>query len=272
MWRKSIFFILFLLLPFTVKAIEVQPWFGDVYEFNFLSKYAYTHFSHVDGAITPLASPSNDNLLYFDLEFPFSPQWSVDVDLQFIDTPRQSFSYSTTATQFRYLWLDDIVGDFMSLATGASVRFASERSIKDISSLIHGSVAFLANLSIGKEIDYFEYWHFRIWAYGGIGVANKGSPWINGIIGLEGNYDEKHKFGIFVDAMHGYGKNHTIDISNFNGYGVVRQKSVDIGFRYGLQLGVFGTIRAEYIRRLDAKLCPSNVNTFVASYLLPFSF
>ena len=47
-------FLYALLLPFIpMAALEVQPWFGDVYEFHFLGSFAYSRFSSFQDAVPP---------------------------------------------------------------------------------------------------------------------------------------------------------------------------------------------------------------------------
>ncbi len=259
-------------LVFSLSALEKQPWFGDVYEFHFLSGYRYSHYSRVQGALVPLKSPSNDQLLFTALDFSFSPEWSVDADLEFAHTPRQDFSFRSTAFQARYLWMDDIVGDAFSFATGLDARFVSEKSVRDISSAYHGNIEFEGNFSLGKEWDSFQFWRFRTWAFASVGIANLGSPWVKAVFALEGNLQDEHKWAFFVEGIHGYGKQTRLDIDRFKGYGRVRQKALDVKFRYGYRLGVWGTIRLEYERRVLSKRGPKDVNSFIISYLLPFSF
>ena len=55
-------------------------------------------------------------------------------------------------------------------------------------------------------------------------------------------------------------------------YAKIREKAIDLGFRYGYRLGVYGTLRFTYFRRVLARSCPAEVNAFIFSYLLPFSF
>ncbi len=263
---------LFLAVFASAHSLEYKPWLGEVYEFHFLPKYAYSFYSSVEGSLQPLGSTSNDNLLYFGLEFPFTPEWSVDADLEFVDTPRQSFSFRSTALQLRYLWLDDIVGDSVSLTTGANIRVVSPRSLHDVSCPYYGNTDFQVNISIGKEYDQIEFWRLRLWGFGSVGIANRGSPWFEGKIGFDGNYDERHKWGIYVLGQHGFGRKNYVNIDHFHGYASIRNKFIDIGFFYGYKFRVYGTLKAEYDRRVLAKRCPQRVNTFIVSYSLPFSF
>jgi hypothetical protein len=263
---------LILLLPFTLFSLEKQPWLGDIYEFHYLGGYAYSRFHKVQGAVDQLTSPYNVNLLFSGLDFSFSPDWSVDADVEFADTSFRSFQFRSFGIQGRYLWLDDIIGDWASLVTSFSARIVSPNMLKDVSTPYHGNVDLELSISLGKELDSFRFWRFRFWGFGLIGIANRGSPWLRGGAFFEGNLDDTHKWALYLLGSHGYGRKRSIDIANFRGYGRIRQKSIDIGARYGYRMGVWGTLRFDYLRRVKASLCPENVNTFVISYLLPFSF
>ncbi len=265
-------FLSLLLVPFYLGALETQPWFGDVYEFHFLGSYAYSQFSTVQNGIPQLTSPFQSNLVYLGLDFSPSPEWSVDTDLQVADTTQEGFYFRTWGLQGRYLWLDDIVGDPITFTTGANLRVMSTTSLHDVSSPYHGNVDFECNFALGKEFDVADSCRFRLWGYGALGQANRGSPWVRAILAFETNIEDAHKMGLFASGTNGYGANRLVFIDHFNGYGKIRQKSIDLALRYGYRIGVWGTIRVEYQRRVLAKSCPQNVNTFVLSYLLPFSF
>ena len=268
-------FLLRLFLPlFPVFAfvIEYQPWFGNVYEFNFLSRYAYSYFSSVNSSLKPLGSTSHDHLLYFDLEFPSSSVFSMDADIEFTRTPRQTFSFRSCALQARYSFFDDNIGDTISLAVGGNIRYTSSKSLRDISCPYYANCDFEGTVALGKEFSKDDYWRIRMWGTGGIGIGNRGSPYFLGICALEGMLREESKWGIFAIGTHGYGRKTYVDIDHFYGYANIREKSVDIAGRYGHRLGVWGTLSFEYRRRVYAKCCPKDVNTFAINYLLPFSF
>lgn len=264
--------IFFFLWPIWGFCLEVQPWFGDVYEFHFLGTYAYSYFDRVQNGVPQLTSTFESNVVSLALDFSPSPEWSVDADLQFADTTKENPNFRSSAIQARYLWKDDIVGDRLSLATGVSSRFINTASLRDVSCPYHSHLDFEVNVSLGKELEASECVRFRTWGFGAIGHGIRGSPWVRAILSLEANVDDQHKFAIYAEGMNGYGRHTTVYIDDFNGYGKIRQKSIDVGFRYGYRIGVWGTLRAEYSRRLLAKSCPQVVNTFTFSYLLPFSF
>jgi len=255
----------------SASALEVQPWFGDVFEFHFLSSYSYSRFTKVQGGRPQLTEPFNVNLLYFDLDFSPSPEWAIDTDLQFADTTQQNFNFRTWALQARYLWLDDIIGDRVSLATGANLRITPSYALHDISCPSRANADFEANFSIGKEFEASDSWLVRLWGFGAIGHANRGSPWVRAIVSLETNCDDQHKLAFYAAGNNGYGKRSHVRTEDFDGYAKIRCKSIDVGVRYGYRVGVWGTLRVEYTRRVLAKAYPADINTLTISYLLPFS-
>ncbi len=259
------------LLPFLGCALEHQPWFGDVFEFHFLGRYSYSQFNSFQNARPPLHEIFQAHLVYLGLDFSPSPVWSLDGDMQFADTTEMSFNFRTFALQSRYLWLDDIVGDPISLASGLSARLTSSKSLKDISCPSHAVLDFELNFSLGKELEASNNWLFRFWGFGAVGHANRGSPWVRGIVSVETNIDDRHKWALYAEGINGYGRRVHVDIDHFFGYAKIREKAIDLGIRYGRSLDVWGTLRFEYIRRVLAKSAPQNVNTFMVSYLLPFS-
>ncbi len=259
------------LIPFLGCALEHQPWFGDVFEFHFLGRYSYSQFHSFQNAIPPLDEIFQAHLIYLGLDFSPSPVWSLDADMQFADTTKMSFNFRTFALQARYLWLDDIVGDPVSLVSGFSTRITSTRSLKDISCPSHAVLDFELNFALGKELEASNSWLFRFWGFGAIGHANRGSPWVRGIVSIETNIEDRHKWALYAEGINGYGRRIHVDIDHFFGYAKIREKAIDLGIRYGRSLDVWGTLRFEYIRRVLAKSAPENVNTFMVSYLLPFS-
>lgn len=252
------------------QALEVQPWFGDVLEFHFLGSYAYSWFHSVQNSRPHFHQFFQSNVVYGGLDFSPTPVWSIDGDLQFADTSAMSFNFRSAALQARYLWLDDIVGDPISLTTGASVRLTNTRSLKDVSCPSHGNVDFEVNFSLGKELDVSDTWRYRLWAFGAIGHANRGSPWVRAIAAFEMNIADLHKWAIYASGINGYGRHIHIDVDHFFGYARIREKAIDLGVRYGYRMGVWGTLRVDYLYRVLAKSAPQNVNTVMIGWLLPF--
>ena len=259
-------------LSSSLSALEVQPWFCDVYEFDLTTSYAYSRFNTVQGGVPQLTSPFNVNVAQVGLEFSPAPEWSLDAEAQVADTSAVSFNFRSGAFQVRYLWLDDIVGDSISFDTGFSTRATSSRSLRDISCPSHGNVDFELNFSLGKELDTSDNWRWRLWGFGAVGHANRGSPWVRAILAIETKLQEIHKLGLYAWGSNGYGRHSHLSTTNFYGYGKIRQKSIDLSLSYSCQIGVWGTLRFDVARRVLAKVCPQNVTTGAISFIFPFSF
>jgi hypothetical protein len=269
---KKILFLLVVLFPTLAFTLEVEPWGGNVYQFHFLSQYSYSRFTKVNHAVDPLTHPFHANTLYFDLEFAPSSSWDLDMDVRFSESSKEKFSFRTTAIQARYIILDDIVGDMISLMTGLHLRYVSPQSLRDISDPYHGAFEGEVSLSLGREWASNEDYFIRVFGFGCFGQSISGAPWFREIFGLEGKIHHEHKVALFLEALQGFGGHHEIDINHFHGYGQIHERFVDATFRYGYQFGVYGTLRLEYSRRFFARICPSQTNTFTVAYLLPFSF
>jgi hypothetical protein len=260
-----------LLFSFSAFALEEQPWFGDCLEFHYLGSYAYSFFDKVQNGIPQLTSTFESNVITMGLDFSPTPDWSIDWDIQAAATTQEEFNFRSAAMQARYLWLDDIIGDPISLATGANVRFTNTASLHDVSCPSRSHCDFEINLSLGKEFDVSDSFAWRTWGFAAVGHGIVGSPWVRAILAFETNYNDKHKLGFFAEGCNGYGAHRRVFIDDFDGYARIRQKNIDLSARYGYRLGVWGTLRFEYVRRVLAKSCPQDVNTFIFSYMLPFS-
>lgn len=253
-------------------GIEIQPWFGNIYEFSFFTKYTFSTFSKVNASTTPFQGTEKDHLLYFDLEFPFSSELSMDVDLEFMDSRAEHFNFRSAALQARYCFLDDIIGDPFAFIAGLNFRGVAKAFTHDISTFYPGIANFEATLSLGKEFTKDESWRFRLWGVGAFGIAEKGSPWVRAKVSFEGNHEEAFRWAFFARGYHSYGRHAHIDLNNFHGYGSIRAKVIDLGGKIGYRFDVFGTLSVEYKRRVFAKRAPEQVNFYSVAYLLSFSF
>lgn len=262
---------LLLLLPISLFGLEMEPWFCNIWEFTFTPSYTYGRFHHVQNGHPRLKSPFNEHILAFDLAVPPSPNWEIDADVEFADTTRQSMGLRSGALQARYLWLDDVVGDAVSLTTGLSARGVSRHGLKDISCPYHSQANFEVNTSIGREWDCGFDWRTRVYGFGAIGMANRGYPWARAFATFEGNIQSAHRFGIFAEGFFGFGNESRVKTDHFNGYAFIRHRNIDLGLKYTYAFEIWGRLSFAYTRRLYARSFPENVNFFTVSYMLPFS-
>jgi hypothetical protein len=267
----SKFFKLFLITPLSLFALDQVPWFCTLWEFTLTPKYTYSRYPRVQNGVPPQQHPSNDHLLAFDLAVSPSPDWQVDGEIEFADTPIQSMGFRSGAFQAKYRWLDDLIGDPVSLTTGAVIRGVSSHSLRDVSCPYHSHFNMEVNAVVGREWDHGFDWRVRIFSGGALGMGNRGYPWASGFGVVEGQIRSKHRLGFSIGASFGMGPHRKVDVDHFNGYAFIHHQNVDVGVRYTYVIPIWGHLSLSYARRVFARSFPEKVNFLTVEYRLPFS-
>ncbi len=270
MVKKALFLVTFY-LRFSLYSLNTQPWYDDIWEFTFAPSYTYDYFSRVQNGRPQLETGLNNHLLVFDLAFSPSPLWEVDGGIEFADTSSQKTSFRSGALQIRYLWLDDVTGDPVSLTTGVNFRAVSPRSLKDLNTPYHAEFDFEFNASLGREWSRRTLWYLRAYAFASGGIGNRGFPWLCFLGKIEGNIKKAHRLGTFAEGYFGFGDKNTVNTKHFNGYGLIRHRSIDLGGEYTYIFPVSGRLSFSYTHRLYAHAFPQAVKFFTIKYLFPFS-
>lgn len=255
-----------------IAAFEEKPWLGDFLDFYLDTSYTFYRFRHVQDAVKQPKHASNNHLVAFDLGFfPFDG-WEAAAELEFAETPRQPYGWRSIAVQVRNRWLNDIMGDPISLTTGFNIRTVSHKSVKDISSPYAAPWDFEANCSIGNEWSHGAHWYMRWYGVGALGQGNQGSPWTRGKLAFELNRDNHHQVFFFGDGYWGFGHRRRVKIKHFHGWGKYDHSSVDLGAGYRYVTDVWGYFWIEYAHRVFARSYPQAQNAIQVGYHLPFSF
>ncbi len=269
---KKCYALLLLLSPALAYGFQEKPWLGEVWCCEFNADFTYSRYHEVEGAVKQLRSPSNDKVETFDLSLIPSSCLDVQFELEFADTLRESFGLRSSAIQGRYLWMNDVAGDPFSWTTGLSVRKATRRSLKDVSTPYHSEVNIELNSAFGKEWCQQAFWTTHLWGLVGVGIANHGSPWLRALAVYEKNWNDRHRLGFFSEGFFGFGKKEHVDINHFDGWGKFHHQSVDVGVLYRYHTDTWGEVTVAYTRRVFAHVFPQNVNFITIAYNLPFSF
>lgn len=255
-----------------LNALETQPWLGTVYEWQWKGQFTYDRYRKVNNASVQLSHPSNDKFYVMDLSFTPSPSFDFEAEVEFADTPRQSFGLQSYALQGRYLWLDDISGDPYSLITGFSVREVSRRSLHDVSCPYHSDWNFELTTAVGKEWSKQGWWTTHAYALAGIGIANHGAPWIRALAVIEANRENRNRLRAALEGYFGLGGKEHPNVDHFNGWAHFHHQSIDLAVGYAHHMPIWGTFGVRYAYRLFAHAFPENVHFLTLFYHLPFSF
>lgn len=268
-------FFLFLLLlsfgPSYLNAFEIRPWYPTIYEFEFRPSFTIQHYPTVDNGINPRHYSSTDEILSLNLGIPFTPNWDIQVETEFSNTRKFSFGFLSGGVQLRYLLLDDIVGDPVSLTIGGSYRGVPHRRIEDVSTPYHFISNFEFHSAVGKELARGRTWIFRTFAFLGVGIANKGSPWLRPLLSFETNIKDRHQLQLYAEGYFGFGDQTFVNVRRFSGYQNIEHRSVDAAFVYRYLFDFWGCLEFQYLRRVYAHSYPDRLNAFTVTYRLPFS-
>lgn len=252
-------------------SYETQPWFGEVYEARLDTFYTYSRYTHVNHAKHRLKHPSNDQLVTLDLGMTVSPEIDLAVEAEFAYTPRMPFGLRSGAARMRYLFLDDVSGDPISLTAGLELRGATGRSLRDVSSPYHAAFNAELQSAVGKEWSRGPHWLYRTYGLVAIGQANRGYPWVRSLISFLANIKNHHRFQIFSEGYFGFGDQKEVNIRHFNGWAKIQHRSIDVGASYAYHFRQWGTLSLSYARRVYAHSFPQSVNYATLEYNLPFS-
>lgn len=267
--RRLVYSLIIFLLPMMGWTVEYQPWIGNYLEFEWRSalRYQYIHDlssrSHLESYL------SNDWFASTGLSFAAKPNFSLDVEGVAAWTRKQHGAIDQIRLNGRYVWLDDIAGDPVSLTTGASFIQSFSWSLKDISSFHHGRSEAELFFSVGKEWAKGEAWLSRLWAMGALGAAERGSPWLRFHIAYAARLCCHHEFEVFTRTLWGLGHK-PLCRHHFHGYGPIQHQSMDIGFRYHYLIDFFGSLSIEYANRVYARNFPLATHQIQLSVLYLF--
>lgn len=256
----------------TLFATEYKPWFGPEKLFEIRTPIRYQNYQRVETGDCRTKFHSNDYFLSGSISITPRPLWNGEFECTLGQTTTNGFNIIDEKATIRYLILDDVVGDPVSLTTGLSISHVHPRALHDVSIFHHGRAEFEYHIAIGKEFPCEQFWNVRVWSILGIGVANRGDPWIRWNVSWEKNWWNRHQVHFFANSLWGLGHNKLFVASPFSGYAFVRHQHVDLGFRYTYFLfPPYGTISLEYFNTIYARNAPVNVNSIQLSLLIPLN-
>lgn len=254
----------------------MKPWLDKTFEFQPQGSCFLQTYDKVDGSHGHSHRHATDCFyglavglpIYYPGDFVF--QGDIQLETTFANTRHRSFGLDNVKLTARYLFMDDISEDPVSVMFGVTGIQALRQALNDLGSFHHGLIEGEVHVSIGKECSDMEFWASRWWTVLAIGQADVGSPWLRVNAVWEKNLCNQHHFKLFMNTLWGLG-NRSLHLNrHFHGYGSIRHQSVDIGFHYGYWFEYGVELSVEYTRRVYAKNFPENVNIFQVAFSYPF--
>jgi hypothetical protein len=262
--------ILALLLPFALGATELAPWYGRSLE---IEPRATALFQYFRSIATPFPQTK---YISFGQFYTLSAASSYDrvgaeVELTMATTPVRTFGFDAFRATGRYLLLDDVIGDWISITAGTTLSASCRPAVRDISAFHHGNFEIEGHLAFGKECSCHSFWVSRWWGLFALGMASRGCPWMRTDFTLERNFWDCSSWQVFVHTLWGCG-DYNIDLRRgFEGYGLIKHRSVDLGFRASTLFGSSGGIVSFQIaQRLYAWNFPKYATLAFLRFTYPF--
>ena len=266
-WTKSFCFCL--MLPIALLATDLKPWFSKDFELQPGTSLLYQHYDYVAAPYKSVRHRGRDG--FYSLSMGLSAlDYSGEVEGILARTRRQKFDCDSLKLTGRYRLMNDLVGDPVSLTGGITVIQAFKHSVTDISSFHHGEIEMEIHAAAGKEETSENIWSSRQWGLIGIGMADRGWPWLRTHTAWEKNFCDRYQLGFFIETLWGFGKRSLHRDCPFHGYGSINHQSVDIGVKYQCQ-NLYGRLTFEARYRAYARNFPKQTAQFLIQMVFPIS-
>ena len=266
---KKIILFLFLVGLNNLSATELAPWYPRNLELQPKVSYAFQTYRDINTHHGNKKRPSDSSFVNLSLSGALSI-YAAEIEVNFAETAHRTFTFSDVRLTGRYQFLDDVIGDPVSLVAGVTVIQDLRLARQDLSCFYHGGIEGEFTLAVGKECVCEQFWTSRLWGVAGIGIADIGSPWLRFDAQWDNNWYDLHELSFFIDTLWGLGGRGLSINHPFRGYGPIHHQSIDLGVKYSRTFcsGAIGTIG--YAFRPYALNFPRFVSTFYVSLLYPF--
>lgn len=261
------FFALLLLLPSLCFATDRSPWTGNPFEFVSRVRYTFETFNKIE----QIPFHTDNHYLNLALLGTGWPSFDLEGQIQVAYTPYSGFFFDYGEMAGRYVWLDDVAGEPLTVTTALAVFGASKRSVLDPSTPVTGQVGGELQALIGKEWSLCGDWISRHWLMGAVGLAHQSSGWLRWRVATERHFCLCHTVWIDVGGRIGLGDHPMPAIEQFTGYGPIDYRSIDLRAGYRRDVGNCGEIELSYLYRLYSENFPDQLHRVAVEILIPFS-
>lgn len=258
-------------LSFRLIATELQPWSGTQYDLDVRAASLLQQFQRLDAARGTVKRPEVDGFYYLSAHFVAKENVTAEVELSALDSRHRLFGLDALRLTGRYFWLNDVVGDSISLVTGLTVSKIFEAARANIATFDHGGIACEGHAAIGKELSCEQFWTSRAWGVFAVGIADAGWPWLRASLVWERNWWELHQLKIFAEGIRGFGNRRLHLHPSFQGYGAIHFQAIDVGMRYSFRMENNTLLSISYAYRVFGSNCPLNANFLKLEVCYPWS-
>ena len=260
-----------LLAATTLSAVQMKPWLGAVYEPQIRVAASYFQSPSLNGGNQNFNFKERASLQEVGGALTITPNLALEVALSTAYTDYRYFFFNCGEAAARYLWLDDVQGDPVSLVTGLALAFPSHDALHDPAIFHHSYCDTELYLSCGKELSRGAYWTWRFWALAGLGVGVRGYPWCHEVVAIEKGFCDRHEFSLKGEALQGLGHRDIEGIPPFAGYALLAHRSIDLSFAYTYRPSYGPRYTLELFGRAFAENGPARIRGGALRIVFPLS-
>lgn len=262
--------LLLLLQPFFLLSTELAPWFGRYLELYPQLTYRYQNYNKIQSPLGDLPYRSKDHIVTGSISSSLG-DYALELEGRAAATHAHSFYFDSFRLTGRYVLMNDVLGAPLSAVLGVMLSQVFTKGLEDPSLFHHGEVEGEIFLSLGKECAPKAFWVSRKWALIGVGSGDHGSPWLHGLLVYEKSSCQLRRFKLYLEALGGFGKENLVTTTNFQGYGPIAHRSLDLGLSAEKSfISSLTTFKLEGIYRLWAYNYPKNTFNVIFSIIYPF--
>lgn len=266
MWKAVVWLIL---LPAWLCGTELKPWYDREFEIQTRGSALFQFYPYVHTPCKNFHWHGRDG--FYSLSASLAAfEYSAELEFVVADTEKQHLDVDAVRLTGRYRFLDDIVGDPITLTGNVIVTQAFNHSIFDISSFHHGHVELEAGFSFGREHPCMEFWANRWWGFAMCGIADTtGAPWLHLFAAWEKNWTDLYQLRFFAESLFGFGGHHIKCPNHFRGYGKIKHRSLDVGARFSYLFDYGQELSLQYAFRTIGYNFPTNASLITVTFLYP---
>lgn len=139
----------------TTFAVDRSCWYGNFLQVDPYIEVNQKKSHEIDMGRKSKRRDLKSDALIAGFSLVVDPRWSIDTDFKFAKDHNgrrgSSFSYRAFELQARRLFLDDLIGDPISLSAGISGKVASQPELRDLLQIEPSKLSTSLHITLGKE-------------------------------------------------------------------------------------------------------------------------
>lgn len=216
----------FLLIPFALSAVNLNPWFDPILDIKKSATIGYRTGQHVDAL---LVRGAIETTVWNDIK--------AEIDVDAAKTNKNGFSFEAVRFTGLYRFWNDIIDDPVTIVGGLTFAFPRSAFIRDIS-VFEPSPSYLeAHLIFGKEEVSCIEWASRKWAFITFGAGTRASTWLKTKLVYDMNLYDWGYASFSLGTLSGFGSR---PLFPFHSYAHGAYRELYLGFDYYIDIYRFG--------------------------------